>query len=276
MVQFESLIQRIRTGCERFRTSETVIRMDSNIEFGFPFIIREQYTPHLAKKIFDLLDQETLCKSRAVSRGWQFLVDSSTTFWSDFSSRQIIKAVRDGRMDIIQLFVENAKVPNPPTDTGFTPLHMAARVGHLEIFKMIFDCVLDKNPKDCEGFTPLHMAATVGHLEIFKMIFDCVFDKNPKNFEGVTPLHFAAEYGHPEICRLVIHEVTDKNPRNKFGKTPLYYAALNSSQGCHEVYKLISNYVGNEGIPLQESFEQKSFREFICIFIVLFLQPRSG
>ena len=184
--------------------------MDFNTEFGFPCVIREQNTPHIAKKIFNLLDQEALCKSRAVSRGWQILVDSSTTFWSDFSSRQMIEAVKDERLDIIQLFIENAKEPNPPADTGFTPLHMAATVGHIEIFKMIFNCALDKNPKD---------------------------------WDDLTPLHFAAHDGYREICQLIICKVTDKNPRAKGGKTPLHYAAR---KGCLEVYKLSSNSVGHE------------------------------
>ena len=89
--------------------------------------------------------------------------------------------------------------------------------GYFTICKLIFDNVEVKNPATNTGRTPLSMAAENGHYKIFKLFFHNVEDKNPVEMNGSTPLHFAAHNGHFRISKLIIENVDNMNPANIFG-----------------------------------------------------------
>jgi len=50
-----------------------------------------------------------------------------------------------------------------------TPYHFAAEIGHFGICKFMVDNYKIKNPKSSSGFTPLHAAASNGHLEVWTL-----------------------------------------------------------------------------------------------------------
>ena len=60
-----------------------------------------------------------------------------------------------------------------------------------------------KNPKTNTGITPLHLAAKNGHLDIYEFLSKHVVDMNPTMDSDITPLHLAAKYGHLEVCQFI-------------------------------------------------------------------------
>ena len=86
---------------------------------------------------------------------------------------------------------------------GDTPLHIAATNGRLEIVQLIIQNAVEKNPVNDFGNTPLHLAATHGHLEASRVILKNTSDCSPENNFGKTPLEFARKNGHTEVCKFL-------------------------------------------------------------------------
>ena len=86
---------------------------NSNQTISFPFVIANEYTPHIAQKIFDYLDREALVKCRIVSKSWKELIDYKTCLWKDVTPQGYIQAVDEKRLDICRLIIANADNKNP-------------------------------------------------------------------------------------------------------------------------------------------------------------------
>ena len=86
---------------------------NSNQTISFPFVIANEYTPHIAQKIFDYLDREALVKGRIVSKSWKELIDYKTCLWKDVTPQGYIQAVDEKRLDICRLIIANADNKNP-------------------------------------------------------------------------------------------------------------------------------------------------------------------
>ena len=75
-----------------------------NLENTFPVVIGQEFTPHIAKTIFNLLDEDQLVKSRSVSSDWKNVVDSSTKLWTNLDLYK--KAAREGKVEICQKIIQ--------------------------------------------------------------------------------------------------------------------------------------------------------------------------
>ena len=210
----------------------------------FPFVIHGKHTPNIADTIFGYLDQNTLAKSRLVSKVWKDYIDWKTFLWGNVSKDQYIKAAKEGRLDICRLIIRKAENKNPASDRFFrTPLHEAALKGHLEICRLIIENVSNKNPADAHVMTPLHYVAGFGqpgHLDVCRLILENIENKSPVDKFGRTPLHVAAMQGELEMCRILIETMEEKNPPSARGETPLHWAAKRNHP---EVCRLIISQV---------------------------------
>ena len=196
--------------------------------------------PHIALKIFDYLDQNSLRQSRQVSRNWKSFVDQDTLLWSRIPAWKYKKAAKEGQLNIIGNMLRYSEDKNPRDKDGWTPLHTAACYGQLEIVQLITESLDNKNPSSSNsGWTPMHMAASNGHPKVVKHIIEQVEDKNPADKRGWTPLHLAARYGHADVVKVILENVVDWNPRNISGQTPIQVAADEDSQ----VIALLSNQI---------------------------------
>ena len=145
-------------------------RVRTGFDEEFPFVIRRQFTPYIAWKIFRNLDKNTLVKCRAVSTTWKFIIDYHSNLWRDVSRARYQEAARNGRIDICRLIIDNRENKNPKGKRGLTILHHAAGHGLQDICTLIMDRVDNKNPSDVFGITPLHWAASEGHFNICQLI----------------------------------------------------------------------------------------------------------
>ena len=61
--------------------------------------------------------------------------------------------------------MNNVDYKNPPTPSGWTPMHYAARKGKMKVCRLIMENVHGKNPPTNFGWTPLHQAEGGGGPE---------------------------------------------------------------------------------------------------------------
>ena len=109
----------------------------------FPFVIRKESTPHIAKQIFLSLNQDAMGKCRLVSNAWKGFIDCHTPFWEKVPAHLYIRAAKEGRLDVCHLIIQHGQNKNPADDHS-TPLHWAANEGHFEVCRLIIDNVQDK------------------------------------------------------------------------------------------------------------------------------------
>ena len=102
--------------------------------------------PHLAEKIFQQLDDESLAKSRKVDKLWQKFIDERNYPWLRIVN---IPSVLQG---------------------GNTYMHLAAEYNQTDIFETILNEEGYKDRKNCYGETPFLVACSKGHTNIAFMI----------------------------------------------------------------------------------------------------------
>ena len=188
--------------------------------------------PHLSENIFQLLNSESLAKSKEVSKSWYHYLDDQKflqtrakkvklvietveklgliqhhPFKNTFdlhTKKVIINNARNGNFDFV-----HAKIMNNIDLSGIGSLWVATKDGHfdnlmskvLDVVKYIMDQIEEKNPKDNKGKTPLHYAANYGYVTVFKYIVETVDEKNPTDNDGNTPLDLARHKGFLELFK---------------------------------------------------------------------------
>ena len=58
------------------------------------------------------------------------------------------------------------------TDTGETPLHMAAKVGDQDAVNLLLEQGSELNPRDVEEKTPLQLATDTNAMDVVKMLLN--------------------------------------------------------------------------------------------------------
>ena len=198
--------------------------------------------PHIADKIFELLNNKSLTKCREVHKTWLWFIDSA-----DFPWCRILK--------------------NYPMENGQTLLHIAAKTGQLDKCELILDSDSEV-PKDNNGYTPFHEAAKKGHLNLCKFFNENAKGKSPISDIGWSPLHAAAFMGKHLVCEWLMKNTEDKNLTDWLGCTPLHLA------GCNNNFKACKAIIDNEGDNAVEIcpfciwiIKEESQEEYICHYI---------
>ena len=84
----------------------------SNIEV-FPFVVKDEFMPHIAVEIFNKLNRKELIKCRTVCSIWRDFIDSETPLWSKVSQSRFTDAALKGQLNVCKLIVDNAVTKNP-------------------------------------------------------------------------------------------------------------------------------------------------------------------
>ena len=234
--------------------------------------------PHLSDGIFNLLDNESLNKSKKVDRYWNIYIAKQKFYniriikailercqqdwilkrfqqvgpaWNTLFDNSTTSMITD-LLKAVQLFYSEQKTSHKMTTCtifyslnvpkGITPLHIAAYSGNLDLLKKLFE----KNQeylKDGWGCTPLHYAAHNGHLEMCEYIMQTFENGNTGTNSGETSLHEAAYHGHSKTFKILVKNAVDNNPADRAGWTPLHYAALH---GHLEIFQFLMGIVKNK------------------------------
>ena len=115
---------------------------------------------------------------------------------------------RDGHVDRVRTLVNHKANINARTDSGDTPLTLAARYKHENVVHALLSdsqCLVDA--KDQDGYTALHYSCRYGHVDIVRTLVKHKANVNARTDNGDTPLTLAARHGHDKL----VHALSDYN-----------------------------------------------------------------
>lgn len=85
------------------------------------------------------------------------------------------------------------------TESGATPLHVAAAFGYPEIVRMLLETGADAGERGPNGNTPLLYAAQEGHAEVVRVLLQAGADPGHENDFGMTAAGLALGWGHRDV-----------------------------------------------------------------------------
>ena len=162
--------------------------------------------------------------------------------------------VLSDQTEIVELLLKAGADIEARSNTGETPLCLAANFGHTATVKILLDAGADINVKNNKGVAPLHLASMNDRADVVKLLLDAGADINAKNKDGFAPLHIAAANGRANIVKLLLDAGADKSIRStQFDLTPLELA---KSFKHYEIVDLLS-------MPSKTLVEQNGFTLYL-------------
>ncbi|XP_036885325.1 ankyrin-2 isoform X34 [Sturnira hondurensis] len=128
--------------------------------------------------------------------------------------------------------VQSKMMVNRTTESGFTPLHIAAHYGNVNVATLLLNrgAAVDFTARN--GITPLHVASKRGNTNMVKLLLDRGGQIDAKTRDGLTPLHCAARSGHDPVVELLLERGAPLLARTKNGLSPLHMAAQGDHVDC--------------------------------------------
>ncbi|XP_035887635.1 ankyrin-2 isoform X28 [Phyllostomus discolor] len=128
--------------------------------------------------------------------------------------------------------VQSKMMVNRTTESGFTPLHIAAHYGNVNVATLLLNrgAAVDFTARN--GITPLHVASKRGNTNMVKLLLDRGGQIDAKTRDGLTPLHCAARSGHDQVVELLLERGAPLLARTKNGLSPLHMAAQGDHVDC--------------------------------------------
>jgi len=123
---------------------------------------------------------------------------ASTTIQSSLGMLPLHYAAKNGRVDILDLFIEKAYHPlNIQTKDGQSILHLSALNNHLEFVERLIEEKIDLDLKDNKENTALHLAVQYNHRDIMEVLIENGANVCSKNALFMTPiaLSISTKYG---------------------------------------------------------------------------------
>ena len=111
---------------------------------------------------------------------------------------------------------------------GYTALHYSCRYGHVDRVRTLVNHKANVNARTDSGDTPLTLAARKKHDNVVHVLLSdsqCLVDA--KGLNGFTALHYSCRYGHIDIVRTLVNHKANVNARTESCDTPLILAAIN-------------------------------------------------
>uniref|UniRef100_A0A8D0D031 Ankyrin 2 n=1 Tax=Sander lucioperca TaxID=283035 RepID=A0A8D0D031_SANLU len=128
--------------------------------------------------------------------------------------------------------VQSKMMVNRTTESGFTPLHIAAHYGNVNVATLLLNrgAAVDFTARN--GITPLHVASKRGNTNMVGLLLDRGSQIDAKTRDGLTPLHCAARSGHDTAVEVLLERGAPLLARTKNGLSPLHMAAQGDHVEC--------------------------------------------
>jgi ankyrin repeat protein len=152
-----------------------------------------------------------------------------------FSDKQLVLAVLQSDLIRVKQLLEIGASADAETDSGDTPLSLAAGLGHLKVLTALIESRANVNCRLRGHLTPLLLAADSGAVPVLQLLLSAGAYAGDKDKGGNTPLAVAATNGHTEAVKLLLARKSDIDARNLAGRTPLMQAAENGHSEAAKV-----------------------------------------
>ena len=160
---------------------------------------------------------------------------------TDRANTPLTLAARDGHDDVVHALLSDSRCPvDAKGQDGYTALHYSCRYGHVDTVRTLVNHKANVNAKTDSGDTPLTLAARDGHDNVVHALlsdYQCPVDA--KGQDGYTALHYSCRYGHVDVVRTLVNNKANVNAKTDSGDTPLTLAARNKHDNV--VHALLSD-----------------------------------
>ncbi|EAY08869.1 hypothetical protein TVAG_051040 [Trichomonas vaginalis G3] len=155
---------------------------------------------------------------------FDFLVSLKASVKMDFHGENLIHtAVYHNRKAFIKKLIELGLDPNKASDSGETPLFIAAAQGYWNIVQLLLQYDVDVNlQSDSYGDAPLHHA--VDNYKVCKLLIDKGADVNIENYNGETSLIKAVLADNVKSAEVLLQNGADIEKADYSGHTPIMFA----------------------------------------------------
>ncbi|XP_077960836.1 ankyrin-3 isoform X9 [Gasterosteus aculeatus] len=137
--------------------------------------------------------------------------------------------------------VESKMMVNRTTESGFTPLHIAAHYGNINVATLLLNRGAAVDFMARNDITPLHVASKRGNSNMVKLLLDRGSKIDAKTKDGLTPLHCGARSGHEQVVEILLDRGAPFLSKTKNGLSPLHMATQGDHLNC--VQLLLQNDV---------------------------------
>ncbi|XP_075836144.1 ankyrin-3 isoform X11 [Microtus pennsylvanicus] len=128
--------------------------------------------------------------------------------------------------------VESKMVVNRATESGFTPLHIAAHYGNINVATLLLNRAAAVDFTARNDITPLHVASKRGNANMVKLLLDRGAKIDAKTRDGLTPLHCGARSGHEQVVEMLLDRAAPILSKTKNGLSPLHMATQGDHLNC--------------------------------------------
>ncbi|XP_063817861.1 ankyrin-3 isoform X21 [Pseudophryne corroboree] len=134
--------------------------------------------------------------------------------------------------------VESKVMVNRTTESGFTPLHIAAHYGNINVATLLISrgAAVDFTARN--DITPLHVASKRGNGNMVKLLLDRGSKIDAKTRDGLTPLHCGARSGHEQVVEMLLDRGAPILSKTKNGLSPLHMATQGDHLNCVQLLLL--------------------------------------
>ncbi|KAJ8264407.1 hypothetical protein GJAV_G00148820 [Gymnothorax javanicus] len=128
--------------------------------------------------------------------------------------------------------VESKMMVNRTTESGFTPLHIAAHYGNINVATLLLNRGAAVDFKARNDITPLHVASKRGNSNMVKLLLERGAKIDAKTKDGLTPLHCGARSGHEQVVEMLLDRGAPILSKTKNGLSPLHMATQGDHLNC--------------------------------------------
>uniref|UniRef100_A0A1A8H448 Ankyrin 3b n=1 Tax=Nothobranchius korthausae TaxID=1143690 RepID=A0A1A8H448_9TELE len=156
--------------------------------------------------------------------------------------------------------VESKMMVNRTTESGFTPLHIAAHYGNINVATLLLNRGAAVDFKARNDITPLHVASKRGNTNMVRLLLERGAKIDARTKDGLTPLHCGARSGHEQVVEMLLNRGAPILSKTKNGLSPLHMATQGDHLNCvqlllhHEVP--VDDVTNDYLTALHENFEE--------------------
>ncbi|KAM3592619.1 uncharacterized protein V6R79_022325 [Siganus canaliculatus] len=128
--------------------------------------------------------------------------------------------------------VESKMMVNRTTESGFTPLHIAAHYGNINVATLLLNRGAAVDFKARNDITPLHVASKRGNSNMVRLLLERGAKIDARTKDGLTPLHCGARSGHEQVLEMLLDRGAPILSKTKNGLSPLHMATQGDHLNC--------------------------------------------